>query len=230
MKNNILTGMLSAGLVLAAPLAFADTTETESNKESVTFSPLKVSADKLSSEHEAMAKPGAFSSRGENTNLQSTDSVLRSMPGTFTQIDPSQGTVDVNIRGMSGFGRVNTMIDGVTQNFYGSSVPGGISHGSTSSASGALIDPNFLVGIDVSRGTSAGSAGVNALAGSANLRTLGVDDVIFSGNPFGIRTRFSAGNNGIGESGMVAVAGKTDAFTDTGSFGIMTAISGSAIV
>lgn len=229
MKNNILTGMLSAGLVLAAPLAFADTTETESNKESVTFSPLKVSADKLSSEHEAMAKPGAFSSRGENTNLQSTDSVLRSMPGTFTQIDPSQGTVDVNIRGMSGFGRVNTMIDGVTQNFYGSSVPGGISHGSTSSASGALIDPNFLVGIDVSRGTSAGSAGVNALAGSANLRTLGVDDVIFSGNPFGIRTRFSAGNNGIGESGMVAVAGKTDAFTDTGSFGIMTAISGSSI-
>jgi len=100
MKNNLLTGMLSAGLVLAAPLAFADTTTETENKETVTFSPLNVSADKLSSEHEAMAKPGAFSSRGENTNLQSTDSVLRSMPGTFTQIDPGQGTVDVNIRGM----------------------------------------------------------------------------------------------------------------------------------
>ena len=32
---------------------------------------------------------------------------------------------------------------------------------------GALIDPNFIVGVDVARGNATGSAGVNALAGSA---------------------------------------------------------------
>ncbi|MCW6999089.1 Plug domain-containing protein [Escherichia coli] len=39
------------------------------------------------------------------------------MPGTYTQIDPGQGAISVNIRGMSGFGRVNTMVDGITQSF-----------------------------------------------------------------------------------------------------------------
>ena len=37
------------------------------------------------------------------------------MPGTYTQIDPGQGAISVNIRGMSGFGRVNTMVDGITE-------------------------------------------------------------------------------------------------------------------
>ncbi|WP_454889963.1 TonB-dependent receptor domain-containing protein [Serratia quinivorans] len=182
-----------------------------------------------SSEKEALEKPGAFSSRGENKNLESVDSILRSMPGTYTQIDPGQGSVSVNIRGMSGFGRVNTMVDGITQNYYGSS-PSDAAHGGLpTSQFGALIDPNFIVGVDVARGNATGSAGVNALAGSANFRTIGVDDVVFSDNPFGVRTKFSVGNNGIGRSGMIAVGGKTDAFGEGGSLGAMAAISGSSI-
>ncbi|WP_390901967.1 TonB-dependent receptor domain-containing protein [Serratia quinivorans] len=182
-----------------------------------------------SSEKEALEKPGAFSSRGENKNLESVDSILRSMPGTYTQIDPGQGSVSVNIRGMSGFGRVNTMVDGITQNYYGSS-PSDAAHGGLpTSQFGALLDPNFIVGVDVARGNATGSAGVNALAGSANFRTIGVDDVVFSDNPFGVRTKFSVGNNGIGRSGMIAVGGKTDAFGEGGSLGAMAAISGSSI-
>lgn len=92
-----------------------------------------------------------------------------------------------------------------------------------------MIDPNFIVGVDVARGNATGSAGVNALAGSANFRTIGVDDVVFSDNPFGVRTKFSVGNNGIGRSGMIAVGAKTAAFADGGSPGAMAAISGSSI-
>lgn len=100
------------------------------------------------------------------------------------------------------------MVDGITQSFYGTSTSGTAIHGSTNSMAGVLIDPNFLVGVDVTRGDSSGSSGVNALAGSANLRTIGVDDVVFTGNPFGVRSRFSVGSNGIGRSGMIAAAGK----------------------
>ncbi|MCC3252305.1 TonB-dependent receptor, partial [Serratia marcescens] len=74
---------------------------------------------------------------------------------------------------------------------------------------GALIEHNFFVGVDVERGNAPGSDGVTALAGSANLRTIGVDDVVFSANQFGVRTKFSVGNNGIGRSGMIAVGAKT---------------------
>ena len=51
------------------------------------------------------------------------------MPGTYTHIDPGQGAISVNIRGMSGFGRVNTMVDGITQSFYGTSTSGTTTHG-----------------------------------------------------------------------------------------------------
>ncbi|CAI0692480.1 Probable TonB-dependent receptor NMB1497 precursor [Serratia quinivorans] len=231
MKTKLIVSLIGVGITLSG-VATAAQNEAEDGKGKVVFSPLNVSAaesSNSSSEKEALEKPGAFSSRGENKNLESVDSILRSMPGTYTQIDPGQGSVSVNIRGMSGFGRVNTMVDGITQNYYGSS-PSDAAHGGLpTSQFGALIDPNFIVGVDVARGNATGSAGVNALAGSANFRTIGVDDVVFSDNPFGVRTKFSVGNNGIGRSGMIAVGGKTDAFGDGGSLGAMAAISGSSI-
>lgn len=62
-------------------------------------------------------KTGSVTTRGEDKKLQSLDSIVRALPGTFTNIDPAQGTINVNIRGMSGLGRVNTTIDGVPQTF-----------------------------------------------------------------------------------------------------------------
>jgi hemoglobin/transferrin/lactoferrin receptor protein len=231
MKIKLIVSLIGAGIALSGA-ATAAQNGAEEGKGKVVFSPLNVSAadsSTSSSEKESLEKPGAFSSRGENKNLESVDSILRSMPGTYTQIDPGQGSVSVNIRGMSGFGRVNTMVDGITQNYYGSS-PSDAAHGGLpTSQFGALIDPNFIVGVDVARGNATGSAGVNALAGSANFRTIGVDDVVFSDNPFGVRTKFSVGNNGIGRSGMIAVGGKTGAFGEGGSLGAMAAISGSSI-
>ncbi|WP_219114813.1 TonB-dependent receptor domain-containing protein [Janthinobacterium sp. UMAB-56] len=192
----------------------------------VAFSPLNVSGETLPVEQQALEKPGAVSARGADTRLQPVDQILRGMPGTFTQIDPAQGAVSVNIRGLSGFGRVNTMIDGVTQNYYGSA-PSEVAHGSVpSSQFGALIDPNFIIGVDVSRGNAMGSDGVNALGGSSNFRTIGVDDVVFAGDKVGARTKMSAGSNGVGRSAMLAVGMKNPAF-DGGSVGFMAATSAS---
>ncbi|PWF25537.1 TonB-dependent receptor [Corticimicrobacter populi] len=170
---------------------------------------------------------GAHSTRTLNQNLQSLDATLRSMAGTYTQLDPLQAAVSVNIRGMSGLGRVNTMIDGVTQTFFGVA-PAGYHGNGANSGAGALIDPNFLVGVDVTRGNSAGSQGINALAGSANMRTLGVDDILFEERNTGVMGRFSVGSNGLGRSGMVAMAGRTP-FSDTGSIGGLVGISGSTV-
>lgn len=110
-----------------------------------------------------LEKTGATSSRTTDKNLQSLDATVRSMPGTYTQIDPGQGAISVNIRGMSGFGRVNTMVDGITQSFYGTSTSGTTTHGSTNNMAGVLIDPNLLVAVDVTRGDSSGSEGSTPL-------------------------------------------------------------------
>jgi hemoglobin/transferrin/lactoferrin receptor protein len=223
---HIKTMTQAVGVCLALLAQQAGAQSQESGK--VEFSPLNVSGETVSVEQQALEKPGAVSARGADTRLQSVDQIVRSMPGTFTQIDPAQGAVSVNIRGLSGLGRVNMMVDGVSQNYYGSA-PSSVSHGGVpSSQFGALIDPNFIIGVDVSRGNVAGGDGVNALAGSANFRTIGVDDVVFAGEKVGARTKLSTGNNGVGRSAMLAVAMKNPAF-DGGSVGFMAATSASVI-
>jgi hemoglobin/transferrin/lactoferrin receptor protein len=228
MKIKIMVQAIAIGMLIVGQQARAAEAPPAS-EGSVVFNPLNISATAINPEQEALEKLGSTSSRGENTKLEPIDQIVRSMPGTYTQIDPGQGAISVNIRGMSGFGRVNTMVDGVSQNYYGSA-PSEVSHGSTpTNQFGALIDPNFIVGVDVTRGSELGSGGINALAGSANFRTIGVDDVIFAGESVGVRSKFSVGNNGLGRSGMLAVAGKSKAFGESGSVGIMAAISSSSI-
>ncbi len=213
-------------------IAYAENTNDNKKEKVIRFSSLKVSGiqdNNNAPQIEAMEKPGAYSSVGEDNKLESVDSVLRSLPGTYTQMDASQGAVSVNIRGLSGFGRVNMMVDGISQSFYGTS-PSEFAHGTQPySQFGALIDPNFIVRVDVSRGQSDGSDSVNALIGSANFRTLGVNDVLLEGNQLGLRTKWTYGNNGIGKSGMMAFAGSTQAFSSEGSLGAMFAISGHSI-
>lgn len=225
MHIKTMTRAVGVCLALLAQQAWAQPAQDSGKVE---FAPLNVSGEAVPVEQQALEKPGAVSARGPDTRLQPVDQIVRSMPGTFTQIDPAQGAVSVNIRGLSGLGRVNMMVDGVSQNYYGSA-PSSVSHGGVpSSQFGALIDPNFIIGVDVSRGNVVGGDGVNALAGSANFRTIGVDDVVFAGEKTGARTKMSTGNNGVGRSGMLAVAMKNPAF-DGGSVGFMAATSASVI-
>ena len=224
MNIKIMARAVSVCMAVLAQQAWAQ----ENAGGKVELSPLNVSGEAVPAEQQALEKPGAVSARGPDTRLQPVDQIVRSMPGTFTQIDPAQGAVSVNIRGLSGLGRVNMMVDGVSQNYYGSA-PSSVSHGGVpSSQFGALIDPNFIIGVDVSRGNVVGGDGVNALAGSANFRTIGVDDVVFAGEKTGARTKMSTGNNGVGRSAMLAVAMKNPAF-DGGSVGFMAATSASVI-
>lgn len=223
-KPQMVKGLLTGILIVHTP-AYAAEKEGES-----VFSPLTIMDNTLDekknvgSSEDSYSRPGAYSSRTLNKNLQSLDASLRSMAGTYTQIDPLQGAISVNIRGMNGLGRVNTMVDGVTQTYFGMA-PANY-HGGSNTAAGVPLDPNFLAEVDVTRGSSAGSQGVNALAGSANMRTIGIDDILKEGRQTGLLSRFSVGDNGLGRTGMVAVAGKTDTFDNGGAVGAMVGISG----
>ena len=106
-----------------------------------------------------------------------TGDVLRSMPGTFTRESPQNAGLAVNIRGFEGSGRVNMMIDGVRQNFRftGHEAQGFV-----------YVDPALLAGVDIARGAVSTAGGAGALAGAANLRTLGVDDIVKPGKTTGV--------------------------------------------
>ncbi|MGO4685360.1 TonB-dependent receptor domain-containing protein [Hyphomicrobium sp. 2TAF46] len=131
------------------------------------------------------------------TNL---DDALRSQPGTFTRTSPQNAGLAVNIRGFEGSGRVNTLIDGVPQNF---SFTGHEAQGFT------YIDPGLVAGIDIARGAVTTAGGAGALAGVANLRTLDVEDILRPGQNVGGFVTSTWGSNNVGFSETAAAAVQT---------------------
>lgn len=203
------------------------------NDDDLEFDTLDISAKTSNDEEKPFVTGGASSSREIKGNeTQSIDSIVRSMPGTYTNTDQSQGTLQVNIRGVTGFGRVNTMIDGVSQTNFGTSADNGSVHGETISTSsfGAPVDSNFLVGVDVQRGGFSGGSGGNSLMGSANFKTIGVENVIdpshvYGGIGVGVLSRISYGSNGIGPSFMGAVASSINPHGNESKLGFLFAYS-----
>lgn len=214
--------------ILAVCLSFVFSSSINEYSD-VNFDTLEVSAQKIKDNKKHFLSPGATVSKGDEIGAKSTqslDSVVRSISGSFTQIDEANGGISVNIRSMTGLGRVNTMIDGVTQTYFGTSSDraSGVHSGIIgTSAFGALIDQNFLVGIDLSKGTFSGAN--SGIMGSANFRTIGVDDVVQGGRNFGFLGKYSYGSNAIGPSYMGSVGGKY--ILDNGfKFGTLYAYSG----
>lgn len=199
--------------------------------EELEFNTLEISAKKLSDDKKAYLKPGAITIKGNEIGAKSTkdiDSVVRSISGAYTQVDEANGGISVNIRSQTGFGRVNTMIDGVTQTYFGSSSDqsAGVHSFATNigtSAFGALIDQNFLAGLEVEKGTFSGAN--FGTAGSANFRTISVDDIVRSGKNFGFLGKYSYGSNKIGPSYMGSFAGKYE-FKNGFKFGTLFGYSG----
>lgn len=139
------------------------------------------------------------------TNLQD---VFRSMPGVSTGDDPNNPGIAVNIRGFEGEGRVNMTIDGVRQNFRFT--------GHTASGF-AYVDPLLLASIEVQRGSVSTAGGAGALAGTADMRTLDVDDVLKPGSNYGATVLSSWGSNGVGFSEMGAGAIRSGAISVIGA-------------
>jgi len=127
------------------------------------------------------------------------DNVFRAMPGTFTRESEGNPGLAVNIRGFEGSGRVNTMIDGVRQNFR---FTGHEAQGFT------YVDPLLVAGIDVQRGAVSTAGGAGALAGTANIRTLDVQDILRQGQNYGALTHVGWGSNGVGWAEMGAGAAR----------------------
>lgn len=107
MKSTHVVGYMLTGCLIVPVTTFSAEKEGESVFSTLTITDnAQAETNHPGSSAETYTRPGAYSSRTLNENLQSLDASLRSMAGTYTQIDALQGAVNVNIRGMSGLGRV----------------------------------------------------------------------------------------------------------------------------
>ena len=130
------------------------------------------------------------------------DGLLRAQTSVFTQKDPGNPGVAVNIRGFEGSGRVAMALDGVPQSYR---LTGHAAQGYV------FVDENLLSGIDITRGPVTGLGG-SGIAGSVNFRTLELGDVLKDGQGQGGLMRLDHGSNGDTASGMAAAALKAGRF------------------
>ena len=189
MNPNFKLNLLTLSLLAITSIAHAE--EEVSTQE---LDEIQVKSKHIAKEKKVFTEGQAKSSRERvYQSSENIDTIVRSMPGVFTQQDKGSGVLAVNIRGDSGLGRVNTMVDGVTQTFYSTSADAGRS--GSSSQFGTALDPNFIAGVDVTKGSFSGANGINTLSGTANFRTLRVDDVVHGNNTFGLLTKGLTGTN-----------------------------------
>ncbi|AZU03604.1 putative TonB-dependent outer membrane heme receptor [Glycocaulis alkaliphilus] len=225
--------LASCAIVAATPAGFAQSaaSDTDQDDEAIVLDPVQVIDRRTEfgvQGDDIYVTPGAVSSTSGDAIQErffgNPQEALRSTPGVFTRQVSSQPGIEVNIRGLYGFGRVNAMIDGVPQTYR--NVAG---HGS-SGGSLLYVHPELLGGVDVVRGAVSGPHGAGVLAGAANFRTLGIDDVIIEGRDQGLLTRISAGTNGRDMSGVVAGGYRSSPGEgQAGTFAVMAAVARSVI-
>ncbi|KWT65291.1 Iron siderophore receptor protein [Hyphomicrobium sulfonivorans] len=112
--------------------------------------------------------------------------MFRGTPGVMSGEARNGGAgIDVNIRGMQGFGRVATTVDGAENNVT-------VYQGYQGLSNRTFVDPDFIGGVDITKGADAASWGN---AGSVAMRTINADDIVKEGNTGGVRVKGGFGTN-----------------------------------
>lgn len=115
----------------------------------------------------------------------STGDLLKSTPGVLSAGNRNGASLNVNIRGLQGQNRVATMIDGALQ--QSSTYRGYTGHDAR-----LYVDPEFIAGVDVTRGPGEAAG---AMGGSIDMRTLNARDVVADGETWGVRLRGGLNGN-----------------------------------
>lgn len=132
--------------------------------------------------------------------------ILQDTPGVNASMNYQTPGLALNIRGIQDFGRVAMMVDGARQNYQISG------HGQRNGE--AFIDSELISEVVVEKGSSARAGSAGSIAGSANFRTVDVDDIVKPGEDMGLRLRGSTGigkyRNGNDYNGSAVTAFKFD--------------------
>ncbi|RKE65931.1 TonB-dependent receptor domain-containing protein [Pseudorhodoplanes sinuspersici] len=112
--------------------------------------------------------------------------IFRGTPGVMSgEARNGAGSIDVNIRGMQGMGRVAVTIDGAENGLQ-------VYQGYQGISNRTFVDPDLLAGADIRKGSDASSRGI---AGTVAMRTLGADDVVKPGEKWGVWVKSGFGTN-----------------------------------
>ena len=129
--------------------------------------------------------------RDDINRIQATSvaGAVRDVPGVTTSENNNDPSQSINIRGLQDFGRVNVLVDGARQNFQTTG----------HSANGRFfLDPEFIGGIDITRGPVSTIYGSGAIGGVVLFRTTTIDDILAADERYGVSQKIGVVTNGPG--------------------------------
>ncbi|EMC2290391.1 TonB-dependent receptor [Salmonella enterica] len=135
---------------------------------------------------------------------------LSGIPGVINGDNRNSGSLDVNIRGMQGQGRVPVIVDGASQE-------SSVYRGYNGTASRSYVDPDFISSVSIEKGPSAGADATGATGGVVRMSTIGVDDILLPGKNFGVRLKggFNTNSSSVPALGTFGGFNGTQAYTGT---------------
>lgn len=146
---------------------------------------------------------------------QTAGALFQGTPGVISGGGNNGASIDPNIRGLQGQNRVATTIDGSQQSTSSYRGYSGID-------SRTYVDPDLISGITVTKGPDGAVAG--AIGGTIAMETLNVEDILGSGQTWGVRARAGLATNSvapvIGESAAAYGSGDDSAELTNGSFAV----------
>jgi hemoglobin/transferrin/lactoferrin receptor protein len=183
-------------LLHASTLAIATLTASAAHGQATqTLDPITVVATKTEERaSETLAAVSTVRQDQLNQIMASKPSdIFFAVPGVWFQERADDPGSAINIRGLQDFGRVAVLIDGARQNFQRTG----------HNADGVFyLEPELLAGADVVRGPVANIYGSGAIGGVASFRTKDVDDVLKSGQQWGVLSNGEVSSNV--QSGLVS--------------------------
>lgn len=146
----------------------------------------------------------------ETNPARHANDLLDDVAGTYTADNPQDPGININIRGLQDQTRVNTMIDGVRQNFQ---LAG---HSSTGFV---YVDPSMIRQVEVDKTVTSGAGGAASLGGQVDFRTVSADDLLEPGQRIGGEIEGTTGTNAYDFSGSLFLAARpSEAVSVTGGF------------
>lgn len=157
---------------------------------STVLDPVDVSGGQVRPEYQPYQTPGAttYISRETIDRFRggSPADMFRGTPGVMSgEPRNGAGSIDVNIRGMQGMGRVAVTIDGAENGLS-------VYQGYQGISNRTFVDPDLLAGADIRKGADVSSRGI---AGTVAMRTLSADDVVKPGETWGVWVKSGFGTN-----------------------------------
>lgn len=114
--------------------------------------------------------------------------ILKGMTGVFSGDSRNSGSIDVNIRGIQGQGRVPVTIDGTEQGIT-------VYRGYLGASNRNYLDPSLISSITIEKGGTLSTDVKTSVGGGVAMKTINIDDVVALDQRFGVDYQIETSTN-----------------------------------